>query len=409
MELVGPKIPSGLEQKEDTVSYELISSKKSDILLEDNHIFNNNRSGVRVRGSSSVFISRCKVFNNGRSGLRLERYANVTVDQSDIFLNSTAGIDVMNSRKVVCVGSNIFQNRAVGIRIKTKGKRYPKRGLFQFYKSRSYLNSQSGILAVPAEDSSLAVEILYSDIFENGRAGVRVKGNTFLRAKRATIHSNGEAGLAFFSSGDVLPFMDVYESKIFFNGRAGILVHGGITGPIGIVNNWIYNNYGSGIVSGIDEGPDSTYSVLKIYHNTIVANGSGTQGAGIRNDSSGWVDIENNILAYNFRPGIVTSHCEDASHNLLFDNGQAPGYDPGKPHSFLLKRLQYGGCPTGGEGDILADPRFSAPERFDFSLFPSSPARNAAVLLPGSYFKQFGSRDLGSLLVPPGNPVGGPK
>ncbi|NPA94249.1 MAG: right-handed parallel beta-helix repeat-containing protein [Thermodesulfobacteria bacterium] len=394
---------------EDHVTLELPSLEKADIILEDNEVHDNVKSGIRVRGSSRVLISRCKVFRNGRSGLRLERKCNVTVDNSDIFLNASAGIDVMNGSRGTFLRSNIYQNQATGVRIKTKGVRAPEYGLFRLYKTRIFLNGQAGVLAVPRQDTGIGLELLFSDVFHNARAGVRVRGDVYFRGKRNDVYLNQETGLAFFSQGDVLPRLDVYENKIFLNGRAGVQVLGGVTGPIGLTNNWIYNNNDSGIAIGLGSETGSRCSVLRIYHNTIVGNGSGSRGAGIINRGKGWLDIENNIIAFNVRAGLLGIHCEDASHNLLFDNGQTTTFDADKPYAFLIKRSQYGGCLTSGSGDILTDPLFKAPATFDYSLTDSSPAKGAASLLPGAYFQQFPSKDMGSLVVPPGNIAGGAK
>lgn len=391
-------IHRGLEGEDD-----VLSSRQ--IIVEANEIFQNNRGGLRVRGSTPVLIKNCRVYGNGRSGLRLERHADVLILYSRIYENKTSGIDVVDAKRIGIRRSELFRNLTAGIRIRDEiGAILTK---VQLIDSRMFLNGQAGLFVSPNPGSKVVVDVSGCEIFQNRKSAVRIEGSTILTARRNTIFSNGSAGLFAISHDDFFPVIDVFENKIYFNSRAGILIQGGVTGSIGISNNWIYNNYESGIVCGIGDEYHTKYSSLGIYHNTIVANGSDFEGAGIRIDNNGTMDIQNNIIAYNLRAAIMTYHCRDASHNLLFANGQTPDYRPSRDYSFLIRRLQYGGCPAKGSGDILADPLFLDPDRYDFTLSDRSPAKGMASRLEIPYFAGFRNRDLGCLLVPGVNSHGG--
>jgi len=88
--------------------------------------------------------------------------------------------------------------------------------------------------------------------------------------------------------------------------------------------------------------------------------------------------------------------------NLLFANGDTSGFDEDADTFFLFERLQYAGCPGRFSGDLLTDPLFADPDRYDFSLSKVSPAAGAGVEIDLPYIISFGSRDLGALITPPG-------
>ncbi len=378
----------------------LFSDSLPGIIIESNEIYGNNRGGMRVRGSNPLLIRNCNLYMNGRSGLRLEKGATASVEESAIYLNGTSGVDLLDAKRVEFKGVSVFKNLAAGFRIRTTDKTPRVHSCVSISDTRVFLNGQAGVFSAPAAGSRIELDILRSEVFENKKAGIRIEGSTILSAQKDSVFSNGSAGISVFSRMADLALLDVFENKIFFNQESGILVNGGVTGEKGISNNWIYNNYKSGIASGLGAKYRSIYTKLGIFHNTIVANGSSLDGAGIRIDNNGTMEIENNIIVYNFRTGIMTYHCGDASHNLLFANGQIPAYDPERDYAFLIRRYQYGGCPASGSGDILKDPLFKDPDDYDFTLFKDSPAIGAAKRLSMPYFRRFHQKDMGPLLLP---------
>jgi hypothetical protein len=172
--------------------------------------------------------------------------------------------------------------------------------------------------------------------------------------------------------------LDIYQNNIRFNGGPGIHVINGRSGNIGIRNNWVYNNQRSGIACGLVDDPGSELLDVEIINNTVVSNGSGGQGAGIRNDGSGKVVILNNVVAYNYVTGIMTRGCEDYSHNLLFQNGfVGEGSHSAGIAVDWAEAMQYAGCMSAGKGDLMTDPLFINPDKYNFNLRRESPAVDA--------------------------------
>jgi hypothetical protein len=253
------------------------------------------------------------------------------------------------------------------------------------------MNDEAGIRSMPQLDSKVDLTITGNDIRQNMKAGIRVENNTRLAAKGNQICENGTVGIISHES-FVPPQLDIYQNTVSFNRGPGIHVLNGVTGPVGIRNNWVFNNLRSGIACGLWGNPTVETLNIAIINNTVVANGSSDQGAGIRNDSRGKAVIVNNIVAYNCVSGIRTRGCKEEAHNLLFANGDiANCCDDPRSAPYWVERVQIGGCPERGFGDLIADPLFVDPDNYDFYLKDGSPAIDAGEEL-GAY---------NDILIPP--------
>ncbi len=370
------------------------------VLMEDNDVYGNNSGGLRIRGTLPVHITGCSFHHNGMAGIRAE-YAHLYLDHSSIFANRAGGVEMVAVKQVSMRDVRIFLNGEGGIRVQRCRGCDKLRSVVDIRNSRIYLNRQGGIVVRAGAAGHAVLLFAGNTLFANERAGARVEGNISLTAYDNVFSSNGTAGLSVYGVPDHLPEIDIYQNRICFNHGSGLFVSSGKTGEYGISNNWIYNNLRAGIACGLAGSVPANRSRLAILHNTIVSNGSGSIGAGIRDDTEGVTIIRNNIIAFNSRTGIMVHNCDDACHNLLFANGETSKFDQNDESAYLFERLQYAGCPGRGRGDVIAPPLFSNPDRYDFTLKQDSPARGAGEEIDTPYFSWFGSKDMGSLYVPP--------
>jgi hypothetical protein len=240
--------------------------------------------------------------------------------------------------------------------------------------NRVYGNDQGGIRSMPQGHRKVDLTIIENSIYRNRKAGIRVENNTKLTAKGNEIFKNGTVGIVSHES-IVPPELDIYQNSVSFNHGPGIHVLNGITGYIGIRNNWVYNNERSGILCGLWSNPDDEQLNVKIINNTIVSNGRSGQGAGIINDSNGKAIIINNIIAYNYVTGIRVGACKGYSYNLLFANGDVANCcDDVHSAPYWIESLQLGGCGERAKGDLVCDPLFVDPDNYNFFLQDASPA-----------------------------------
>ncbi len=380
-----------------------LDAAEATVIFEDNDIHHNNRAGISIRGSQPIRISRCRLYNNGTGGIRAFSQAHIYLDNSSIHSNRTGGIDMREGRLLSIRRTSIFLNGEGGIRVQGgyDHKSITARTEVDIRSSRIFMNRQGGISIKSAPTCFTTVTLAYSAIFKNNKAGIRIEDNTWLNAWDNVFTRNLTAGVAAASPSGTIPVLDLFQNRISFNHGAGIFITAGKTGTYGISNNWIYNNYRVGIGCGLEDSPFKNRTHVAILHNTIVANGAGTIGAGIRDDSGGAVVVQNNIIAWNVRTGIMVGNCQDASYNLLYANGEVSDFDKDDTSAYLFERLQYAGCPSTGTGDLIEDPLFSAPDQYDFRLKEQSHAQDAGNEIDTPYFLQFGKTDMGSLYVPP--------
>jgi len=361
------------------IAGEDISGKKDQgfAIFEDNKLYQNNLAGIRIRGNLPLTMKRCKIYSNGRAGIAADRQAQIIVTGCDVFQNGRAGINIDEASHTNIEDSRIYKNRMAGIRVWRSGDKDadPVEAVsVKIANSRIYLNEQAGVRSMPQLESKVHLVVTENDICRNGKAGVRVENNTELTAKGNQICNNGTVGIVSHES-VTPPVLDIYQNTVSFNSGPGIHVINGIAGRIGMRNNWVYHNLRSGIVCGLWGNPDVHRLDIEIVNNTVVANGSSDQGAGIRNDSKGRALIMNNIIAYNYVSGIRTRKCKDDSYNLLFANGDVANCCD-DPHSapYWVERVQIGGCPGRGVGDLITDPFFVDADNYNFRLKDASPA-----------------------------------
>jgi len=347
------------------------------VIIEDNELYQNNLSGIRIRGSMPVTIKTCKIYSNGRAGIAIDRDSQILVTGCNVFQNGRAGINIDEAARTTIENSKIYKNRMAGIRIQRSGEQEGRVLEVKVHNNRIYSNDKAGIRCTPQPDGNVDLAIVGNSIYQNKKGGVRVENNTKLTAKGNNIYDNGTAGIVSHVS-VIPPKLDIYQNRVSFNRGPGIHVLNGMTGRIGIRNNWVFNNQRSGILCGLWSSPDIRLLNVEIINNTIVSNGSSGQGAGIRNDSKGRVIIMNNIVAYNYVTGIRTKGCKDYSYNLLFANGDV-GNCCDDPNSapYWVERRQFAGCPERGKGDLICGPLFVDPDNYSFYLQDESPAIDA--------------------------------
>jgi hypothetical protein len=369
------------------------------VIIEDNELYQNNFAGINIRGSIPVTIRTCEIHSNGRAGINIDRRAQVVVIGCSVFQNGRGGINVGEAARTIIESNRIYKNSRAGVRIWRNREKETHQLEVKISNNRIYMNNEAGVRSMPQSDSKVDLAIVENKIYQNKKAGLRVENNTKLTARGNEIYDNGMAGIVSHESATP-PNLDIYQNRVSFNSGPGIHVVNGITGRIGIKNNWVFNNLSSGILCGLWSNPTSKILNVEILNNTVVSNGSSGQGAGIRNDSKGKAIIMNNIVAYNYVTGIRTRRCKDYSYNLLFANGDVANCceDPNSA-PYWLEKTQFAGCPGRGRGDIICDPLFVDPDNYNFNLQDESPAIDAGHLyedtpLPPS--KGRGRNDMGA-------------
>ncbi len=374
---------------------------EKEVIIAENTIYQNNRSGLRIRGNTPVSVTDCDIYQNGRAGINLEQSAEVAIEDSNVFKNKNSGIGANNASKIYLKNTMIHQNLNGGIRIRQDERAHQLSTYVALKQNKIFLNEEGGIDAVADTPGPIELIVFENEFYRNRKTGLRVEGNVHMIAGKNGFYSNGTAGIASYFSGGMAPMFDIYQNKIYFNLGSGIFVQSGVTGKTGISDNLIYNNYRAGIALGLLNQPENEQVDVEVYHNTIVGNGSNVEGAGIRNDSGRDVRIKNNIIAYNFTTGIMSDGCGGFSYNLLFANGETSNVKPdSEDFSYLTEKVQYSGCSGKQWGDVLAQPLFVNPDRYDFSLRDDSPAVNAADVIHSAYFDTFPSADMGATLSP---------
>jgi len=371
-------VPPGLAQTGSMTMEDVPGNRGTgSIIIEDNEIYQNNIVGIRIRGSMPVSIKKCQIYSNGETGIRFDTQAQALLSDSSIFQNGRTGINILDSDRITIENNRIYKNPLSGVRILGSIENEKHTLLVRIAGNRIYLNQRAGIRAMPRPVGKIDLAVVGNSIYQNETAGVRVENNTRLTAEGNQIHDNWGAGIIAHES-VIPPELDIYRNRISFNNGEGIQIVNGITGRIGISNNWIYGNYLSGIGAGLFHSPISKLDNIKIMNNTIVSNGSSYEGSGIRSDSKGKVIIMNNIVAYNYQTGIRTEDCGGNSYNLLYANGETGNCcaDPGSA-PFRIEWEQYAGCPGREKGDLIGDPLFVDPGNYNFYLQDKSPAIGA--------------------------------
>ncbi len=355
--------------------------KPSRIIIENNKFYQNVLTGIRIKGDIPITIKSTDLYNNGRGGINIEKHAYITLSEVKIYGNGGGGINLENPNSITVKNSRIHSNKMGGIRIQKKPDEENNLLHLLVEDSKIYLNGQAAIRAQPEPGAEVILELRNSEFYDNGRAGIRLENNTHLIARGNIFDHNDTAGIIAHESIES-PTLDIYQNIILNNIGPGINIYSGESGDIGIRNNYIYHNERSGIILGFREHDSNKEIEIDIINNTIVANGSNEQGAGVRNESDGTVNIINNIIAYNYVTGIRTSGCGDFSTNLMYANGfvkpccEDPTFAP-----FYVEKVQYAGCPGRGSGGLIADPLFIDPDNYNYQLQNNSPALGAGKIM----------------------------
>jgi hypothetical protein len=371
--------------------------RNSPIIIEDNELYENNLTGIRIRGSIPIAIKTCRIYSNGAAGISIDgraiasdKYLHILVTDCRVFQNGRAGVNIEEATRITVKDSNIYKNKLAGLRMWRSGEEEGRVLQAKVANNSIFGNGEGGIRCMPKPygdgegraklTTEPDVDLLAVDnnIYQNKRAGIRVENDTKLTAEGNNIRDNGMGIVSHVSV--IPPKLDIYRNKLSSNSGPGIHVVNGITGPIGIRNNWIFDNRRSGIVCGLWDNPDIHKVDVEIINNTIVSNGSDNKGAGIRNESDGKVTIMNNIIAYNYEAGIRAKRCPEDSYNLLFANGDMGNCcDDPESTVYWALRLQFGGCPERGKGDLIYDPLFVDSDSYNFYLQDESLAIDAGA------------------------------
>ena len=241
--------------------------------------------------------------------------------------------------------------------------------------NRIYRNGESGIKCqseYPQHSISLTAE--HNAIFQNQKGGILVANTAKVALRHNSIYENHKAGVSANKSKGTIPQMDIYQNIIRGNEETGIDLTCACSGPIGVCNNLIFNNGGSGIRFGAP--------AMRIVNNTIVSNGNLSKGSGIDQQEKNISFIANNILAYNFKTGLNMKKQKGCSYNLFFANGgSGTCCDDCYFSSKFIEDKELGGH-ARNKGDMICDPAFSNPDLFDFRLKKWSPAIDAGIPSP---------------------------
>lgn len=346
-------------------------------VFEDNEVYQNGFTGVRIRGSLPVRVKRCNSTSNASAGMSLEKDSQVVASDCNFTQNLRGGISVDGAARTTIENSKIHDNKKAGVRIRTEKANERRMSEVRIAYSRIYGNGEGGIRSMPEHQYEVDLAVMGNNIYKNEKGGIRVGNNTTLTAKANRVYENGAAGLISYLS-ETPPKLDIYQNSVSFNRGPGIHVATGVSGSIGIRNNRVFDNQLSGILCGLWGKPDIRLIDVEIINNTIVSNGSTGNGAGIRNDSKGRAVIMNNIIAYNYETGIRTRECRKDSYNLLFANGETGDCcKDAELAPYWIERLQFAGCAGRGTEDLIADPLFADPDNYDFTLQAESPAVDA--------------------------------
>jgi hypothetical protein len=241
--------------------------------------------------------------------------------------------------------------------------------------NRIYRNGESGIKCQPEyPQHSISLTAEHNAIFQNQKGGILVANTAKVALRHNSIYENHKAGVSANKSKGTIPQMDIYQNIIRGNEESGIDLTCACSGPIGVCNNLIFNNGGSGIRFGAP--------AMRIVNNTIVSNGNLSKGSGIDQQEKNISFIANNILAYNFKTGLNMKKQKGCSYNLFFANGgSGTCCDDCYFASKFIENKELGGH-ARSTGDMICDPAFSNPDLFDFRLKKWSPAIDAGIPSP---------------------------
>lgn len=228
---------------------------------------------------------------------------------------------------------------------------------------------------------------------------IHLYGN-YLIAQYNTLYSNGNV------LGDSLG-MHIYNGHGEVYGQHNILRFNSVTGQVSDTldgsgfeeenasNNDIYGNtfYGNyGLCMDVLESSATRLLNNTCYGNRLNAGYAGSNKAeisltGATYSSTTNITVENNAV-YATQPSTYAIWVDSAtagnaltiSNNVLYDSGQANWYDWGGTAGSILATWN---ALSGVGTDVNSDPKYSNPGSALFTLQPSSPARNAGLIISG--------------------------
>jgi len=368
------------------------------IIISDNLIYGNNVSAIHIRGNR-VCVEKCQIYQNGNAGIVVDNDSQVTIQENQIHDQEGAGIIVMGKGSVQAniVANQIYQNKMAGLHFGIKSQipsqAFGKNPFIQITRekkddeaehtatlnvrdNRIYANGYTGLKCQPEYPGHSIHLMVSNNIFlKNRKGGIFIGNKVTGVVHNNSICENGKAGIASNKDKKYTPQLDIYQNTIRGNEKAGLDIIAANTGPIGICNNWILNNGGSGIRFKV--------TPVRIVNNTIVSNGNFAEGSGIEQQGKKTpFFIANNILAYNFKTGLSLKKRNNCSHNILYANaGGGNCCDDCYTSSKLVAGKQLGGGKRN-EGDLICDPFFQNPDLYDFRLKEWSPAIDAGIVSP---------------------------
>jgi len=171
----------------------------------------------------------------------------------------------------------------------------------------------------PPPETPAAVIIEDNTIYENGRAGLRIRGTTPVEITQCTLHNNGRAGLNLEQQADVR----VRNNSIYHNELAGISLND--IKQIKVENNTIHQNGTGGVRIRKSTYSQNLSSTVTVNKNRIFLNGAGGIHAIPMADTLIELTVTDNTINGNKRAGIRVANNTrlTAAHNRIFDNGTA--------------------------------------------------------------------------------------
>lgn len=239
------------------------------------------------------------------------------------------------------------------------------------------------------------VEIAYNRVHKCHKEGIDVKETaSHVRVHHNEVYDLPRQGIYIDCWFGHLQDVEVYANAVH-DCEWGIVIsaegQGATMSGVVIRHNVVYRNRGSGIFFG-RWGHDGPRRDIDIYHNTVVNNGTPGHWAGdvggidVRAENLENIRIVNNIVVGNHGFDIATfappgsRDAELARRNILIARNLTGPFRPlAEPTGGMFNPPYPYDAPTTLHGD----PHFLAPKAADFRLRDDSPARDAAMPLPG--------------------------
>ncbi|MEA3469369.1 MAG: right-handed parallel beta-helix repeat-containing protein [Thermodesulfobacteriota bacterium] len=171
----------------------------------------------------------------------------------------------------------------------------------------------------PSPETPAAITMEDNTIYQNGRAGLRIRGNTPVEVSNCTLYNNGRTGLNLEQQADVL----VRNSSIHHNELGGISLND--IKWIQIENNKIHQNGKAGVRIRKSSHSQDRSSTVIVNKNRIFLNNAGGIHTIPTAEASIQLTVTDNTINGNKRGGIRVENNTilTAAHNRIFSNGTA--------------------------------------------------------------------------------------